>query len=54
MDGQAYFDLAVSYDHKMFMKFTTGVNVITLSSALQYSKLECLLVRNILSDVFYF
>ncbi len=37
-NAQAYFAKAVSYTHKMFMKFTLGVNAIKLF--LQTNKLE--------------
>ncbi len=37
MNGTAYFATAVSYNHKMFMKWTTGTNVIKLFTAVSYN-----------------
>jgi hypothetical protein len=50
MDGTAYFDRAVSYRCKMFMKLTTGVNAIKLFFP-RTNKLNILLIEKLFSLV---
>jgi hypothetical protein len=45
LDGKTFFARVISYSCKMFMKLTTGVNIIQpffFIIALEFNKLDCL------------